>query len=175
MVQTSLLMSLSLEHLMINQMVYWVKQETIMTSPVQVSNIPQTSCVSSVFILCGESDRCEIAASNALHICFDEVVCNDYSATGTRVFVFAPAQHWWHAMFELFSPHWHVNLRSRSHTDNVGVICRRRRSWASERRELLMKAVLVKPKSDFYFSASWFYLTLLYTLNWSDLLRMALV
>lgn len=50
------------------------------------------------------------------HICFEKVVCNDYTAAGTCVFVFAPAQHWQHTTFELFSPHRHVNLRSRSHT-----------------------------------------------------------
>lgn len=61
----------------------------------------------SVFSLYGDSDsdRCEVAASDALHICFGKVVCDDYTATGTRVFVFAQAQHWQHAKFELFSPH----------------------------------------------------------------------
>lgn len=51
-----------------------------------------------------------------LHICFEKVVCNDYTAAGTRVFVFALAQHWQNTAFELFSPHRRVNLRSHSHT-----------------------------------------------------------
>ena len=36
---------------------------------------------------------------------FEKVVCDDYTAAGTQVFVFAPAQQWQHATFELFSPH----------------------------------------------------------------------
>lgn len=56
--------------------------------------------VYSVFVSMdtSDSDRCD-----ALHICFGKVVRNDYTAAGTRVFVFAPAQHW--QTFELFSPH----------------------------------------------------------------------
>lgn len=66
-----------------------------------------TSSGPSEQTVCAPQDRCEIATS-------------DYTATGARVFVFAPAQHWQkkktqNATFELFSLHGHVNLRSHSH------------------------------------------------------------
>lgn len=76
--------------------------------------ISWTNCMYSVFSLYGYSDshRCEIATSDAPHL-----FLRKWSVIVTRpqelaVLVFAPAQQWQHATFELFSLHRHVNLRS---------------------------------------------------------------
>lgn len=79
------------------------------------------------------------------------------------MFVFAPAQHWKkkkNATFELFSPHKHANLRSRSmllEDGDGGDGTNRSRgnqhlllSFVLNKLEKTLRALSVNPKCDFY-------------------------